>query len=595
MKPLLLSLLLCSAISVSAADYHVEITDHKNTNESLAGGSYTITVTGTAAGTDTITVNFTTSGSAVVGVHYQAFPLTIKIPVSAGNGSVTFPVVPVENRIVEPYADVVLAIQSATAITASTVDFEPAPTTLRIYDDDQYSVNISFTASTNGKEGGPNATITASLSSDYIAGETIWITAPHAANTTIGYGDIDDPTLRIDSGQHSIVAEINVLDDKIKEDTEALYLEIAQVTSNDFEYSYTGLPYGPIYIYDNDDTIAPVRGADVSIYYVGSPRERNPQVDGYIYLQSRPTGEAFVKEPITVKIRMDGTATEGVDYLPLDTVVIPPSDLGPSTVIVPVHPIDDNIIEGNEYIQPILLSASTPSGDSITVYNDYAPTLVPLYDDDIDNRHITISGKTNGKEGGTPAGFTLSFPDSLVSAEDVLVNYHVIPFGTTAIKGVDYTIPPVVIPAGEHSATIPINIVDDNKAEFTEFLSLQIDEGLGDSLHYPVGPDSVMIVSIADNDGPCSADSNRLYIPNVFTPNGDGRNDLFVIRGLENYPNSRLSVFNLLRGGVLVYRSENYDNTWDGRGASPGLYSYVLEVKEQYRTKVYKGKLVIIK
>jgi gliding motility-associated-like protein len=587
-------------MSVSAADYHVEITNHANTNESLAGGSYTITVTSTGTGTDTITVNLATSGTAVVGAHYQAFPLTIKIPVTAGSGSITFPVVPINNRIVEPYADVVLAIQSATAKSSATVDFEPAPTTLRIYDDDQLSARVSFTGTTNGREGGPNATITISLSSDYIAGQTIWVNANPAVNSTVDYGDIDWPTLKLDSGQHSMVAEISILDDRIKEDTEALYFDVWQIIGGDFEYTYSGpYPYGPVYIYDNNDTIAPVRGAEIFITYVGSPRENNPSVNGTIYLQTRRVGEAPVKEPITVKIRMDGSATEGVDYQPLDSVVIPPTELGSNSIIILVHPIDDNIIEGDEYIEPYLVSASTPSGDSITVYNTYLPVGTPFYDDDIDNRNITISGKTNGKEGGAPAGFTLSYPDSLVSAEDVHVNYHVIPAGTTARKGVDYTISPVVIPAGQHSATIPINIINDNQFEFTEFLSLQIDEGLGDdSLHYPVGPDTAIIVSIADNDRlftPCPPDSNRLDIPNVFTPNGDGRNDLFVIRGLENYPNSKLSVFNLLRGGALVYRSENYSNNWDGRGASPGLYSYILEVKEQGRTKIYKGKLVIIK
>lgn len=580
MKPLLLLLLLCNTLSVFAADYHVAITDHANTNESLSGGSYTITVTGT--GSDTITVHLATSGTAVQGVHYQAFPLIVKIPV---NASITFPVVPVQNRIIEPYADVVLTIISTTTTSAATVDFDPAPTTLRIYDDDTYSpdVRVSLTGSTNGKEGGPFATLTASLSSDYIAGQTIWVNANLANNSTAGFQDIDGPGLRIDSGQHSVVADISILDDNIREDTETMYFEIVLVNSGDVEFNYGVGAYGPIYIYDNDDTIPPVRGADISIYYIGSPREGNPATDGYIYLQSRPAGQAFVKEPITVNIRMDGNAIEGVDYLPLDTVVIPPSETGSGMVIVPIHPIDDNIIEGDEYIHPYLVSASTPSGDSITVYNTYLPDSVPLYDDDFDNRRITISGKANGIEGGTPASITLSYPDSLVSSTDVQVDYHTIPFATTAIKGVDYTIPPWVIPAGQHSATIPINIIDDDQVECTEFLSLQIE-----GAHYPVGPDSVAIVTIADNDA-------ALYIPNVFTPNGDGRNDLFVIRGLEHFPQSKLSVFNLLRGGALVYKSDNYDNTWDGRGASPGLYSYVLEVQDQGKAKFYRGKLVIIK
>jgi gliding motility-associated-like protein len=154
-----------------------------------------------------------------------------------------------------------------------------------------------------------------------------------------------------------------------------------------------------------------------------------------------------------------------------------------------------------------------------------------------------------------------------------------------------------LIPAGQHSATIPINIINDNQQEVTEFLQLQVDEGVGDGLHYPVGPDTTVVVSIEDNDSlsiPCSPDSNRLSIPNVFTPNGDGRNDLFVIRGLEHYPNSKLYVFSLA-SGALVYRSENYSNNWDGRGTGTGLHSYILEVKGQGKTRRYKGKLVIIK
>src|SRR5690606_7195941 len=44
-----------------------------------------------------------------------------------------------------------------------------------------------------------------------------------------------------------------------------------------------------------------------------------------------------------------------------------------------------------------------------------------------------------------------------------------------------------------------------------------------------------------------------LSFPNVFTPNGDGKNERFVIGGLEKYPGSKLQVFN--RWGGQVYRS----------------------------------------
>ena len=42
-----------------------------------------------------------------------------------------------------------------------------------------------------------------------------------------------------------------------------------------------------------------------------------------------------------------------------------------------------------------------------------------------------------------------------------------------------------------------------------------------------------------------------LYIPDVFTPNGDGQNDQWELRGLENYPEAQVLVFN--RWGNLVF------------------------------------------
>lgn len=53
----------------------------------------------------------------------------------------------------------------------------------------------------------------------------------------------------------------------------------------------------------------------------------------------------------------------------------------------------------------------------------------------------------------------------------------------------------------------------------------------------------------------------ELFIPNGFSPDGDGTNDLFVIKGL-NGASVDLSVYN--RWGNKVYAKSNYDNSWDG-------------------------------
>lgn len=83
-----------------------------------------------------------------------------------------------------------------------------------------------------------------------------------------------------------------------------------------------------------------------------------------------------------------------------------------------------------------------------------------------------------------------------------------------------------------------------------------------------------------------------IFIPNVFSPNGDGKNDRFVIVRLQHFPGSSLKVFN--RWGNQVYASANYDNTWDGGGQVPGTYYYVLILKDGTETTYYKGWVQIL-
>jgi gliding motility-associated-like protein len=97
----------------------------------------------------------------------------------------------------------------------------------------------------------------------------------------------------------------------------------------------------------------------------------------------------------------------------------------------------------------------------------------------------------------------------------------------------------------------------------------------------------------------------KLFIPNVFTPNGDDKNELFQIGVYiddENkdfeislndyYLSSELVIFN--RWGKKVYESNDYDNKWDGGKLADGVYYYVLKCQGAKSNDVFKGAVTIV-
>ncbi len=70
---------------------------------------------------------------------------------------------------------------------------------------------------------------------------------------------------------------------------------------------------------------------------------------------------------------------------------------------------------------------------------------------------------------------------------------------------------------------------------------------------------------------------NDLDIPNIFTPNNDGVNDYFVIRNIEKCSNNHLVIKN--RNGNTVFERNNYQNDWDGRNLTDGVYFFFLKYK----------------
>jgi gliding motility-associated-like protein len=90
--------------------------------------------------------------------------------------------------------------------------------------------------------------------------------------------------------------------------------------------------------------------------------------------------------------------------------------------------------------------------------------------------------------------------------------------------------------------------------------------------------DSTITLIVTNSDG-CTDTLTLTFeaipadIPNVFTPNGDGFNETFVIPKALVIDNCKLTIWN--RWGKVVYRSDNYKNDWDGEKHSDGVYYFV--------------------
>jgi gliding motility-associated-like protein len=70
---------------------------------------------------------------------------------------------------------------------------------------------------------------------------------------------------------------------------------------------------------------------------------------------------------------------------------------------------------------------------------------------------------------------------------------------------------------------------------------------------------------------------DAIFIPNIFTPNDDGVNDIFFIRNLPT-ENGKANLIVANRWGKEVYSNSNYQNNWKGEGASDGVYYYQLTI-----------------
>jgi gliding motility-associated-like protein len=88
----------------------------------------------------------------------------------------------------------------------------------------------------------------------------------------------------------------------------------------------------------------------------------------------------------------------------------------------------------------------------------------------------------------------------------------------------------------------------------------------------------------------------NIKIPNCFTPNGDGINDVWVIDGLNQFTEAEVKVFN--RQGAEVYNSKGYNTPWNGtingKKLPMATYYYVILLNDGFRNNPFTGWVQIL-
>jgi len=89
----------------------------------------------------------------------------------------------------------------------------------------------------------------------------------------------------------------------------------------------------------------------------------------------------------------------------------------------------------------------------------------------------------------------------------------------------------------------------------------------------------------------------EFFVPNAFTPNDDGKNDVLLIYG-PTFQSVRMRIFN--QWGQMVYETAEQQKGWDGKmngvKQPSGVYAYYLEVvMPDGRKQIYKGSVTLIR
>lgn len=234
---------------------------------------------------------------------------------------------------------------------------------------------------------------------------------------------------------------------------------------------------------------------------------------------------------LEITVQVSGSATNGTDYTQIPTVITIPAGL--SSVTYPVEAFEDNTAEGDEEI-----------------------TLTAVY--------VNACGDTSTS---TASVLVREYVPIVITAEDLFLQCDQ---------------DSVLVSAQATGGFGDLAFLWSGGGTSTAFYALGLVNG-SYGLAVSDECEKLATATVTVNSG-C-----EIGIPNVFSPNGDGENDRFVIEGILGTTNT-VRIFN--RWGQIVFESNNYRNTWTANDVSDGTYFY--EVMVNSSPEPYTGHVTIL-
>ncbi|MFT7335609.1 MAG: gliding motility-associated-like protein/uncharacterized repeat protein (TIGR01451 family) [Porticoccaceae bacterium] len=196
----------------------------------------------------------------------------------------------------------------------------------------------------------------------------------------------------------------------------------------------------------------------------------------------------------------------------------------------------------------------------------------------------------NNGDGNAQAGETVSYDFMVINNGNVSLTKVRI---TDPLAGIILTGGPINLSVGES-----------NNTTFAGSYVLTQQDIIAGSLSnqatiYGTSPSGVTVTDLSDNDNELEDDFTVIKIDgcsikafNAVSPNGDGLNDVFLIQGIECYPNNTVEIYN--RWGIKVFGMNGYDNInkvfrglSEGRatvskaeGLASGTYFYMIKCED---------------